>query len=70
MASMLALMGVAACNNASDDAPLIEKPQVTVENGQFTPELLNSLGRVSDPKVSPDGKKILYAVSYESIEQN
>lgn len=70
MASMLALLGAVACDNASDNAPLIEKPQVTVENGQFTPELLNSLGRVADPKVSPDGKKILYGVSYESIEQN
>ena len=70
MAAMLALIGASACNNGDDKAPLIEKPEVNVERGQFTPELLNSLGRVSDVKVSPDGKKILYGVSYESIEQN
>ena len=70
MASTIALIGATACDKASDDAPLITKPEVKVENGQFTPELLNLLGRVSDPKVSPDGKQILFGVSYESIEQN
>ena len=49
---------------------LIEKPNVTVENKQFTPELLNALGRVSDPQVSPDGTKILYGITYQDVEQN
>ena len=37
---------------------------------KFTPELLNSLGRVSDAQVSPDGKKVLYGVSTPNIENN
>lgn len=36
----------------------------------FTPETLLSLGRISDPQVSPEGGKALYGVSYTSIEQN
>ena len=32
--------------------------------------MLEALGRVSGPAVSPDGKKVLYNVSYESVEQN
>lgn len=37
---------------------------------RMTPELLLTLGRLSDPQVSPDGKTILYGVSYTSLEQN
>ena len=71
MLTTVALIGGAGCaDNGDKDALLIGKPQVTVENGQFTPELLNALGRVSDPQVSPDGTRILYGVTYQSIEQN
>ena len=70
MASIIAL-GLTACEGAgSGDDNIIERPQVTIENGHMTPEVLNSLGRVSDPQVSPDGKKILYGVAFASIEQN
>jgi len=36
----------------------------------MTPELLLQLGRVTDPQLSPDGKTILYGVSYTSVEEN
>ena len=36
----------------------------------MTPEVLLSLGRLSDPQLSPDGKTILYGVSYTSIAEN
>ena len=68
MASLMVLAGTAACNSAKEDAPIIEKPEVKVVDGKFTPEALEALGRVSDPQISPDGKKVLYGVSYESIE--
>ena len=63
MASLTALTAVSGARAAEAEAPLIEKPVVKVENGQFTPELLNALGRVSDPQLSPDGKRVLYGVS-------
>ena len=37
---------------------------IKAENGVMTPEILLSLGRLSDPQLSPDGKWILYGVSY------
>lgn len=72
MASLVVLSGTAACNITTDnaDAPIIERPEVTVENGHFAPELLEAFGRVSEPRISPDGSKVLYGVSFESIEQN
>ena len=48
----------------------IEKPQLTITDGDFTPEIMHQMGKVSDPQVSPDGTKILYGVSYTSIGQN
>ena len=44
--------------------------EITISDGHFTPEALLSLGRLSDPQLSPDGTKILYGVSYTSLEDN
>ena len=48
----------------------VEPMQVDIKDGVMTPEVLLSLGRLSDPQLSPDGNKILYGVSYQSIENN
>jgi dipeptidyl aminopeptidase/acylaminoacyl peptidase len=53
-----------------DSAPLIGRPEVNVTDGVMTPEVLYSLARVSDVKISPDGSKALYGVTFISIEQN
>ncbi len=52
------------------EAPLIGKSQLTLPSDIMTPEWLWSLGRLSDVQVSPDGGKILYGVTYYSIEQD
>ncbi|MBP5374686.1 MAG: S9 family peptidase [Bacteroidales bacterium] len=44
--------------------------QIVVADGKMTPEVLLSLGRLSDPQLSPDGKTILYGVSYTDIAEN
>ena len=49
---------------------IIDRPEFKSQNGIFDIDALEALGRVSDPKVSPDGKKILFGISYESVEQN
>ena len=41
-----------------------------IVNGVMTPEALLGFGRMSDPQVSPDGKHILYGVSYTSTAEN
>ena len=66
------LMASALCGCGSKDAsePIITKTEIEVVNGQYTPEIMHRLGKVGDPQVSPDGSKILYGVTYTSIEQN
>ena len=67
---MIALAAIAACSRTEDSTPVIDKTGISVENGHFTPEIMHRMGKVSDPQVSPDGKKILYGVSYTSIGLN
>ena len=55
--------------NPQEDG-FIGRSEITVENGHMTPEVLLAFGRLSDPQVSPDGKHILYGVSYTSVEEN
>ena len=48
----------------------IGKSCINIEDGRMTPEALLALGRLSDPQMSPDGKHILYGVSYTSTQEN
>jgi len=72
---MAATVLLGACTQESqqkteEQAPLIERPEVKVPNGVMTPEILQSLARVSGAQLSPDGTKVLYGVTFMSIEQN
>ena len=53
-----------------NELPLIRKHHLELSSDIMTPEVLWSFGRLGDVQVSPDGRKILYGVSYYSIEQN
>ncbi|MBP9998295.1 MAG: S9 family peptidase [Bacteroidales bacterium] len=53
-----------------EDKGYIGPSDVKVESGVMTPEVLLSLGRLSDPQLSPDGSLILYGVSYTSVAEN
>ena len=64
------LVGTSANVAMADDEKIIDKPSFKSEDGVFNIEALQALGRVSSPTLSPDNKKILYGVSYESVEQN
>ena len=48
----------------------IGKSDIAVVDGKMSPEVLLAFGRMSDPQVSPDGKSIMYGVSYTSVEEN
>ena len=65
-----ALAATGCSSGQQDGSDVIDKPDFTPENGQFDINALEALGRVSEPKISPDGQKILYGVSYESVEKN
>ena len=44
--------------------------EIQIADGVMSPEVLLAFGRISEPKLSPDGSTILYLVSYTSIEEN
>jgi len=66
----IAALTLTACGSSKEEAPIVDKPEFTSADGVFTIEALEALGRVSAPVASPDGQKVLYSVSYESVEQN
>lgn len=73
MAAMaLSGMMLAGCNGTgSEESPaVIGKSDIKIEGGLMTPEALWAMGRVGSPAASPDGNKILYGISYYSVEQN
>ena len=66
------VMGILAKGKETPEGEngFIGRADIEVKDGKMTPEVLLSLGRLSDPQVSPDRKKLLYGVSYTSIEEN
>ena len=69
---MLLASAICSCSEKQPETtePMITKTEIQVENGHFTPEIMHRLGKVGDVQVSPNHAKILYGVSYTSIEQN
>ncbi|MFZ4725165.1 MAG: alpha/beta fold hydrolase [Paludibacter sp.] len=68
--SIMAMAVLAASCATKDEKVIIGKQHPKIENGRMTPEVLWSFGRVGGTQVSPDGKKVLYSVSYYSIPEN
>ena len=67
--SIMALMVSAVTTaKAGDDEQIITRPSFEVVDGKFTPELVEAFGRVAEPQVSPDKKKILYCVEFISLK--
>lgn len=64
------MAALTSCGKKEEQATVIEKHDIAVENGRFTPEIMHQLGKITDIQVSPDGKRILYGVTYTSIEEN
>ena len=71
MSAALLLAATAGCKpTQADGEEIIERPEFKSTTGIFDIDALEALGRVSAPTVSPDGKKVLYGISYESVPQN
>ena len=43
------------------------KHQITLKNDRMTPEALWAMGRIGSHEASPDGRQLLYTVSYYSV---
>ena len=54
----------------SQAAEPISKHMLNLKSDRMTPEVLWSMGRIGAYQASPDGQKLLYTVSYYSVEQN
>ena len=70
-AMMLPVAALAGCNSTgSDKEKIIEKPDIKVVDGRLTPEVLEAFGRISEAVPSPDGKKVIFTLTYSDIEEN
>ena len=67
---LIAMSFSTACTKSGESEAYVGPSDVLVEDGVLTPEVLLSLGRLSDPQLSPDGSSILYGVSYTDIAAN
>ncbi len=72
---LVATLSLTACQQTKPvknqaKAKLIEKPQLKLKSDIMTPEVLWSFGRLSNPQLSPDGKTLVYGVTYYSKVQN
>ncbi|MBP6611526.1 MAG: PD40 domain-containing protein, partial [Paludibacter sp.] len=65
----LVVVAAAACTS-KDGEQIIGKQNPEVKNGRITPEVLWAFGRVGGLQVSPDGKRVLYSVSYYSVAED
>ena len=62
---------LAGCSDKdSEQEKVIEKPEVKIENGMLTPEVLEAFGRISEVTPSPDGSLLAFTLTYEDIEEN
>ena len=69
---ILFLAALAMMTSCSQEpkAPTIEKHEVEVVDGKFTPEVMHQLGKISDLQISPAGDKVLYGVTYTDLALN
>ncbi len=69
-AGIIALTSCTMTENGISSEGYVGKSDIVIEDGRMTPEALLAFGRLSDPQVSPDGKHIMYGVSYTSVAEN
>ncbi|MBM6993318.1 MAG: S9 family peptidase [Prevotella sp.] len=49
---------------------MIQKNNITLSSDLMTPEALWAMGRIGGAQASPDGKQVVYQVSYYSVKEN
>ncbi len=68
--ALVALISACTKKQEQNDTKVIGKPEIQVQDGRFTPEVMWSLGKMGEYAVSPDGKQIAYTMTYYSMEEN
>lgn len=70
------LLMLFSCDNqsvnhlSSDNHQIIGYRSLDVPDGKLTPEVLWALGRLSEPRISPDKNTVLYGVTWYDVGQN
>ena len=59
-----------ATTDIQADSNVIGRQQPAITDGKLTPEVLWAMGRIGSYDISPDGKSIIYNVSYYSVAEN
>ena len=59
-----------ATTDIQADSNVIGRQQPAITDGKLTPEVLWAMGRIGSYDISPDGKSIVYNVSYYSVAEN
>jgi dipeptidyl aminopeptidase/acylaminoacyl peptidase len=67
--SIIVVMLSLSCNSLQAQT-MIGKNNIKLANDLMTPEALWAMGRLSSAKASPDGKQVVYQVSYYSVKEN
>ncbi len=71
MGGMMVPLLLTGCQgNSQSGDKVIERPDIQITDGKFTPEVLEAFGRVSEATPSPDGTKIIFTLAYEDIQEN
>ncbi|MDE5881495.1 MAG: S9 family peptidase [Muribaculaceae bacterium] len=71
MGGMMVPLLLTGCQgNSQSGDKVIERPDIQITDGKFTPEVLEAFGRVSEATPSPDGTKIIFSLAYEDIQEN
>lgn len=71
MGALMLPVVLAGCQQKEGDgSKVIDKPEVEVTDGMLTAEVLEAFGRIGEALPSPDGKSIIFTLTYESIEEN
>ena len=69
IASVVLVAGCAKQQSGNDDV-IVEKPEITVHDGQFTPEVMWALGKMGESVLSPNGEQIAYTLTYYDMAEN
>ena len=71
--ALASLALVCACSKQKKDEStekVVERPEIQVQNGQFTPDVMWALGKMGKYTVSPDGSKLAYTLTYYDMQEN
>ncbi|MBQ9587582.1 MAG: S9 family peptidase [Bacteroidales bacterium] len=64
---------LASCAKKQEDVnseKIVEKTNIEVKDGRFTPEVMWALGKMGEVAVSPDGSKLAYTLTYYDMDEN